>query len=46
MESNILAKDFLGEDNYPMPVVELYPSCEEYEGITLPWLFEETFEEV
>jgi hypothetical protein len=41
-----LYKDFLGEDTYPVPLLELYSSFEEYEEITLPWLFEETFEEV
>ena len=46
LEPNILYKEFLGENNYPVPVLELYSSFEEYEQITLPWLFEETFEEV
>ena len=45
-EPGILYKDFLGEDAYPVPVLELYSSFDEYEEITLPWLFEETFEEV
>ncbi|UJR28955.1 hypothetical protein I4U23_010172 [Adineta vaga] len=46
IESNILYKDFLGENAYPMPLLELYSSFEEYEEITMPWLFEETFEEI
>ncbi len=45
-ERDILYKDFLGSDTYPVPVLELYSSFDEYEQITLPWLFEETFEEV
>lgn len=45
-EAGILYKDFLGDDAYPMPLLELYSSFDEYEEITLPWLFEETFEEV
>ena len=45
-ESGILYKDFLGDDTYPVPLLELYSSFNEYEDITLPWLFEETFEEV
>lgn len=45
-EAGILYKDFLGEDAYPMPLLELYSSFDEYEEIALPWLFEETFEEV
>ena len=39
-------KDFLSEGAYPIPLLELYSSFDEYEEITLPWLFEETFEEV
>lgn len=46
LEPNVLAKDFLGENINATPVVELYNSFEEYEEITLPWLFEETFEEI
>ena len=46
IESNILYKDFLGENAYPIPLLELYSSFDEYEEITMPWLFEETFEEV
>jgi hypothetical protein len=46
LEADILYKDFLGEDTYPVPLLELYSSFDEYEQITLPWLFEETFEEV
>lgn len=45
-ESNVLYKDFLGENAYPIPLLELYSSFDEYEEITMPWLFEETFEEV
>jgi len=45
-EPGILYKDFLGENTYPVPLLELYSSFDEYEDITLPWLFEETFEEV
>ena len=45
-EAGILYKDFLGDDAYPVPLLELYKSFDEYEEITLPWLFEETFEEV
>ncbi|CAF3660792.1 unnamed protein product [Rotaria socialis] len=45
-EAGILYKDFLGENVYPVPLLELYSSFDEYEEITLPWLFEETFEEV
>ncbi|CAF1228145.1 unnamed protein product [Adineta ricciae] len=46
IESNILYKDFLGENAYPIPLLELYSSFDEYEEITMPWLFEETFEEI
>ncbi|CAF0839892.1 unnamed protein product [Rotaria sordida] len=46
LETNILYKEFLGEDTYPVPLLELYSSFDEYEEITLPWLFEETFEEI
>jgi hypothetical protein len=46
LEADILYKDFLGEGTYPVPLLELYSSFDEYEQITLPWLFEETFEEV
>ncbi|CAM4853435.1 unnamed protein product [Rotaria socialis] len=45
-EAGILYKDFLGENVYPVPLLELYSSFDEYEEITLPWLFEETFEEI
>jgi hypothetical protein len=45
-EPGILYKDFLGDNIYPVPLLELYSSFTEYEEITLPWLFEETFEEV
>lgn len=45
-ETGILYKEFLGENVYPVPLLELYSSFDEYEEITLPWLFEETFEEV
>lgn len=45
-EAGILYKEFLGENVYPVPLLELYSSFDEYEEITLPWLFEETFEEV
>jgi hypothetical protein len=45
-EAGILYKDFLGESHYPVPLLELYSSFDEYEEITIPWLFEETFEEV
>ncbi|CAF4773373.1 unnamed protein product [Rotaria sp. Silwood1] len=45
-ETNILYKEFLGENTYPVPLLELYSSFNEYEEITLPWLFEETFEEI
>ncbi len=38
-ETDILYKDFLGEDTYPVPLLELYSSFDEYEQITLPWLF-------
>jgi hypothetical protein len=41
-----LYKEFLGENRYPVPLLELYSTFDEYEEITLPWLFEETFEEV
>lgn len=46
IEPAALYKDFLGENAFPVPLLELYSSFEEYEEITLPWLFEETFEEV
>ena len=42
----LLYKEFLGENTYPVPLLELYSSFEEYEEITIPWLLEETFEEV
>ncbi|CAF4029487.1 unnamed protein product [Rotaria sp. Silwood2] len=45
-ETSILYKEFLGENTYPVPLLELYSSFDEYEEITLPWLFEETFEEI
>ena len=46
IEMGLLYKEFLGENTYPVPLLELYSSFEEYEEITIPWLFEETFEEV
>ncbi|CAF3705736.1 unnamed protein product [Adineta steineri] len=46
IQPDVLYKDFLGENIYPVPVLELYSSFDEYEEITLPWLFEETFEEI
>jgi len=46
IEPTALYKDFLGENAFPVPLLELYSSFEEYEEITLPWLFEETFEEM
>ena len=46
LEPGAVYKDFLGENRYPVPLLELYSTFDEYEEITLPWLFEETFEEV
>lgn len=46
LEKNVLFKEFLGEIENPTPVLELYESFGEYEEITLPWLLEETFEEI
>ncbi|CAF0898170.1 unnamed protein product [Didymodactylos carnosus] len=46
LEQGCLYRNFLGENISPTPIMEVYDSFYEYEEITLPWMLEETWEQV